>query len=177
MTGSVIKTYDNGYPAGIAGYSTEDALNGDDSDAINTLTGTDWGFAGEHMEPEPTHGKFDDVSDEKVNRMIGDRVHGSIHRESRNPITDTADSGQMWTFVLSATDCFLFVPVNERRRSIDIVNQGSSTVNISTSRISAAGAPNSVSLAVGAARTLRLRCGLWVYGVQGAVIDWVEEIY
>jgi hypothetical protein len=177
MSSAIVKVWDNGYPEGIAGYATQDALNGDDSDAIETLYGTDWGFGGQHMEPEPTHPKADDVADAKINRMIGDRVQGSKHRESRHPIVDTANDGNMWTLILSATDCFLFFPANERRRNLDVVNQGSSAVNISTTRIASSTAPNSVALAPGAGRSFRLRCGLWVYGIQGAVIDWVEEVY
>lgn len=172
-----VDDYDAGFPDEVAGYVEAGAHIDPASDIVDTPTGPDVFFHGDHL-THPVEHLREEVGPDAVNARIGKVVHDSRNADDRKPVRDTPDDWRTGNVVLTSTSAVRLVPANAKRCSLTITNQSAThVIYVGRDAGSQAAAPDVCYLPAGAARTLAHPKEVWVIGVAGDIVDFVEESY
>jgi hypothetical protein len=171
--------YDTAYPGEVAGHVIEGSFIGDDG-LVQTTRGPDIGFDGSDIERRKPMGDADEENAgyTSTNRAIGEAVKKANERDDqRKPVTDAASSWQTGNTALLDGNAVRLLINSPNRKSVVITNQSAATVYVGRDSGLKAGGPNTCYLPAGAGRVFTHTAEIWVVGVAGQVVDWVEENY
>jgi hypothetical protein len=169
--------YDEGYPDEIAGHVEAGARIDPSSDIVATPYGVDVGFDGSQLvEGHDGHDR-EQSSAQHVNSLIAQRTADSRNTDRRKPVEDTADDWRPGNHTLADANAFRLLIANQNRKAAVITNQGASTVYVGRAAGIKAADPSTVFLPAGASRTFTHSREIWIVGVAGGIVDYVEENY
>lgn len=166
--------YDGLYPGEVAGHVEAGSFIGDDM--VDTLTGPDVGFDGDSIPAERSR-RVEGVGTLHTNERIGRVVEDAKKAGSRQPVSDLADDFRCGNVTLQNAIAVRLLERNPRRKAVTVTNQDAATVYVSRNSSARAGDPGTAYLPAGAGRTFTHKTEIYVVGVAGQIVDWVEEYY
>lgn len=165
--------YDIDYPEEVAGHVEAGSFISDDM--ARTTHGMDDFFTGDGK-TEKVH-RVDHTGTEAVNKAIGKTVQEAKDADKRRPITNVASSWRTGNVSLVGSQAVRLVTENSNRKDVVVTNQSAALVSIGRDSGLIAGAPNTAYLPAGASRTFEHTQEIWVVGVAGQIVDFVETNY
>jgi hypothetical protein len=167
-------TYDTRYPDSVAGHVEAGSFITDD--AIRTTHGDDEFFTGDEIDRSNLRG-VESVGPEATNRAIGRAVDKAEKRGKRTPVTDAAEDWRCGNVVLTDANAIRLVIANVNRKDVVISNQSAALIYAGKESGLRAGAPNTCYLPAGQGRTFTHKADIWVVGIAGQIVDFVETNY
>lgn len=169
--------YDNQYPDGIAGHVEAGSFITDDG-LVNTTEGPDILFNGEDVDRIDPPRRMKNAGTENVNRRIGEAVRQGKEKGDRTPVSTSSDSWQTGNVVLADGNATRILIASPNRKNVTIGNQSAGGVVYigRDSGLKIAG-PNTCFLPLATTRVFTHTQEIWVVGVAGQIVDWVEENY
>lgn len=170
--------YDDDYPGDVAGHVASGARIDPASDVVSTPFGIDHAFDGDGVEDRAPREGHEGIGAAHVNDLIAETVRESKDRENRHPTTDVADGAVFGSMVLADGAPRRLLIRNPNRKAVVVTNQSNAgTLYLGANSGILVAGPNTVYLPPGTGRTFTNTCALWVVGVAGQIVDWVEENY
>lgn len=171
--------YDTQYPGDVAGHVEAGAFIVDDG-LVRTSRGDDVLFTGAEVNREDPPRRMQHTGTESVNRDIGETVKQSKQDHSRQPINDACESWQTGNVTLQDGNAVRILNTSPNRKRVTLCNQTPGAASIMyggrDSGLRVAG-PNTFYLPTGVLRVLTHTQEVWIVGVAGQVVDWIEENY
>lgn len=164
--------YDLQYPGEVAGHVEAGSFIGDES-MIPTTRGPDAFFDGDSLTTDERPHKVEGGS-EQVNRQIGEAIRKSKEDVKNNEV---AQEWRLGNVTLQDNRPVRIITANTNRKSVVISNQSSATVYVGRESGLIAQGPNTIYLPPGIGRTFTHTRDIWVVGVTGQIVDFVEENY
>lgn len=171
--------YDTQYPGEVAGHVESGTFL---EDGVNTTRGVDIFFDGDDVPPEGMATNPESASSTAVNRRIGETVKQARERDrGREPVSVTASSWQTGNVVLADGNAFRLLIRSPNRKRVVLTNQTAGILYVGRESGLRVAGPNTVFLtavgAVGSVREFTHTEEIWVVGVAGQIVDYVEENY
>jgi hypothetical protein len=170
--------YDDLYPGDVAGHVEAGSFITDD--VVSTTEGLDEFFTGADVHRTNKH-NMENVGGQAVNRLIAETVKDASQRSKpREAVSVTGVDWRTGNVTLQDGKPIRLLQANWNRKDVVVTNQSGAVMYVSneSSGLIGSNVPTNVAyLPPGSGRTFEHRAAIWVVGVAGQTVDFVETNY